>query len=245
VPLSSTVPPDPLAGLVAVPSVAAVVADVRTAVDGVLRLPVLRRRSADVSAESALRGAWASAVMASATTPLEDLRAGDTSDPIVAGALRAYGALGSLTDVWTRAPAQALARLHSLAAAELVGADRLGRPAGGPEVSERLALLSRTLTGSSAPAVVAAAVVVGEILALDAFAPVSPVVAWAAARLTVVERALDPKALTIPEVGALDVPAPVDAYRGGDAAALVSWVGAAFTRGALEATAICEALRRG
>ena len=90
----------------------------------------LRRRSADVSAESSLRGAWASAALSGADASLDDVRSGAAAqDPLVQGALRAHAAIPALADTWTRAPRQALARLHALAAADLVAdRDLLGRP---------------------------------------------------------------------------------------------------------------------
>jgi len=67
-------------------------------------------------------------------------------------------------------PAAALARLHALAAADLVDGEALGRPTG---PTERLDTLVEVLGATSAPAVVVAGVVHGELLSLDLFAPVS------------------------------------------------------------------------
>src|SRR4051794_35240838 len=112
---------DPLAPLLDLPGVADDVAAARTAVDGVLNHRALRRRSADVSAESSLRGAWISAQLSGANVALDDVRSGAAADdPVVQGALRAYAAIPALTDTWTRAPRQVLARLHTLGAADLV-----------------------------------------------------------------------------------------------------------------------------
>ena len=126
---------DPLAPLIDLEGVADGVAAARAAVDALLGNRALRRRSADVSAESSLRGAWASAVLAGADASLDDVRSGGSAgDPVVQGALRAQAAIPSLADTWTRAPRQALARLHALAAADLAGqrparpSDRRGRP---------------------------------------------------------------------------------------------------------------------
>ena len=65
----------------------------------------------------------------------------------------------------------------------------------------RLDTLARVLATTSAPAVVVAAVVHGELLGLDAFPPVSGLVARAAVRLTLIERGLDPRSLVIVEAG--------------------------------------------
>jgi hypothetical protein len=241
---------DPLAPLLDLPGVAEGVDSARSAVDALLTNRVLRRRSADVSAESALRGAWASAWLAGSQVPLDDVRSGAALDhPVVQGALRVQSAIGTLADTWTRAPRQALARLHALAAADLVDAALLGRPTGG---AERLDMLVDVLGATSAPAVVVAAVVHGEVLSLDAFAPVSGVVAMAAVRLTLVERGLDPKSLVVVEAGHRELrteyDASLDAYRDGTPAGLARWLGHcadAVVAGAREAMAICEAIARG
>jgi hypothetical protein len=239
---------DPLAPLLDLPGVTDGIQRARSAVDGLLANRVLRRRSADVSAESSLRGAWASAWLSGAEVDLGDVRSGGARDqPFVQGALRAQAAIGSLADTWTRAPRQALARLHALAAADLVDADLLGRPTGG---TDRIDTLVDVLSVTSAPAVVVAGVVHGELLALDAFAPVSGLVARAAVRLTLVERGLDPKSLVVVEAGHRELRAEYDtalaAY--GDGSGLARWLvhcADAVVAGARESTAICEAIARG
>lgn len=243
--------PDPLLPLLDLPGVPDGVAQARTAVDTLLGNRVLRRRSADVSAESSLRGAWASAVLSGSEVSFADVRAG-VDDPAVQGALRAQSAIGALADTWAHAPRQALARLHALAAADLLPAERLGRPAEGAERAERLDTLAAVLAATSVPAVVVAAVVHGEILGLDAFAPVSGIVARAAVRLTLVTRGLDPKSLTVVEAGHLelraDYEAALAAYRSATPDGVAEWLrhcAAAVAAGAVEATAICQALLRG
>ena len=245
---------DPLAPLLDLPGVGDGVAETRTAVDALLGHRVLRRRSVDVSMESSLRGAWASAQLAGASHSLDDVRSGAAStDPVVQGALRVQSAIGALADTWTRAPRQALARLHALAAADLISdPDRLGRPAPEPAVAQRLDTLAHVLAQTSAPAVVVAAIVHGELLSLDAFPPSSGVVARAAVRLTLVERGLDPKSLVVIEAGHRELRDDYDsalaAYRSGTPDGIASWVrhcADALVAGAREATAICEALLRG
>ncbi len=241
---------DPLAPLFDLPDVDGGVARARDAVDVLLGNRLLRRRSPDVSAESALRGAWASAWLAGREVPLADVRSGAAAgDPLVQGALRAQSAIGSLADVWTRAPRQSLARLHALAAADLVSADELGRPA--PGTARRLDTLAAVLAATSAPAPIVAAIVHGELLGLDAFAPVSGIVALAAVRLTLVERGLDPKSLVVVEVGhreaGADYPAALEAYRSGEPDGIARWLvhcADAIAGGAREARAICESMAR-
>lgn len=244
-------PADPLAPLLDLPGVADAVARTRTAVDALLGNRTLRRRSADVSAESALRGAWASAWLAGHEFPLDDVRSGVAAvDPVVQGALRAQSAIGGLADTWTRAPRQALARLHALAAADLAPSEELGRPR--PGSAERLDTLAAVLAATSAPAVVVAGVVHGEILGLDAFAPSSGVVARAAVRLTLVERGLDPKSLAVVEAGHRELgaayPEALAGYRTGTPEGVAGWLvhcADALVAGARETTAICEAIARG
>jgi hypothetical protein len=243
---------DPLAPLLELPGVAAGVTATRTAVDTLLGNRTLRRSSADVSAESSLRGAWASAWLAGAELPLAEVRSGAAAaDPIVQGALRVQAAIPGLADTWTRAPRQALARLHALAAADLVtDPDTLGRPAAG--AAPRLDILAAVLKATKAPAVVVAAIVHGELLGLDAFAPASGIVARVAVRLTLIDRGLDPKSLVVVEVGHRELRAGYDAalaaYRTGTADGIAKWIvhcADAVVAGALETTAICAAIARG
>ncbi|HEY0165726.1 MAG TPA: oxidoreductase [Jatrophihabitans sp.] len=243
---------DPLAPLLEMPGIADSVAVSRQAVDKLLGHRVLRRRSADVSAESLLRGAWASAALAGSAASLEEVRNGQADDPIVQGALRVSTELALLSGPWTSAQRQVLARLHALAATDLLPAEKLGRPRPDREVAHRLDTLAEVLAQTKAPAVVIAAIVQGEVLSLDAFAPASSVVARAAARLTLIERGLDPKSLVALEVGHLELAeqeqAALAGYRGGEPAGVVGWIehcSRAIQLGARESLAICEAIQRG
>jgi hypothetical protein len=246
------VPADPLVPLLELPGVADGVAATRQSVDRLLNNRTLRRRSADVSAESSLRGARAAAALSGVEVALEDLRSGvAVTDPVVQGALRAYAGIPALADTWAHAPRQALARLHALAAADLVGdRDLLGRPADG--AAERLDTLAAVLDATSAPAAVVAAIVHGELLSLDAFAPASGVVALAAVRLTLIDRGLDPKSLVVLEVGHRELgtayPDALAGYRSGTPEGIGTWLihcADAIVAGVAEATAMCEAIARG
>jgi predicted transcriptional regulator len=244
--------PEPLAPLLELPGVAEAVTASRQAVDKLLGHRVLRRRSSDVSAESLLRGAWASAALAGSPAGLEEVRAGKADDPIAQGALRVSTELATLAGTWTGAQRQALARLHALAATDLLPAERLGRPRPDREVAHRLDTLAEVLARTKAPAVVIAAIVQGEVLSLDAFTPASGVVARAAARLTLIDRGLDPKSLVALEVGHLELAeqeqAALAEYRGGEPAGVVGWIehcGRAIELGVRESLAICEAIQRG
>ncbi|MBY3553273.1 oxidoreductase [Modestobacter lapidis] len=244
--------PDPLAPLLDLPGVRDAAEEARAAVDRLLAHRVLRRESAGVSAESALRGARASAALDGVDRPLADVRGGAVEDPIVQGALRVSAGLGSMVETWDRAPGQVLARLHVLAATDLVDPAELGRPAG--QAGARLAGLFAVITATTTvPAVVLAAVVHGELAALAPFGSADGVVARAAGRLTGIARGLDPKAVSVPEVGFTELGAPayvaaLDGYRSGSSAGLAGWLvhcSRATAHGALEGLAICESLLRG
>jgi hypothetical protein len=270
------------------------VAEARGAVDRLLGHRILRRRSAEVSAESALRGARASAALEGVSLPLEELRdaagslveaaaregapqeSGDRTaagpgvgDPVVQGALRVSAEIGSLSETWRQAPRQVLARLHVLAAADAARPDDLGRPRAegqeaedplelGPppapvEVAARLdGLVSLLTRPTKAPALVVGAIVHGELLALRPFGWGDGMVARAAQRLTFVERGLDPKSLTAPEVGhaelAEDYAEALRAYMSGSPEGVSRWVrhcANAVTVAARDSLAICEAFMRG
>jgi hypothetical protein len=228
--------PDPLAALTELPGVFEATEAARGAVDALLRDLMgadLRRRGPEVSAEALRRGAWASAVLEGATGLLADFRPplGDDRDGAIGrGALRVTGELGPLVPVWERAPLQALARLHTLAATELQPGAELGRPRPDPEVSVRLAGLADVLAlPTSAPAVVVAAVVHGEVLAVAPFAWGSGLVARAAARLVLLSRGLDPRAASIPEAGILELGPEgyreaLDRYRSGTPDGVADWL---------------------
>jgi hypothetical protein len=244
--------PDPLAPLLDLPGVRAAADDARAGVDRLLAHRVLRRESAGVSTESALRGARASAALDGVDVPLAELRAGRVDDPLVQGALRVSAALGSMTDTWGRAPGQVLARLHVLAAADLAEPAGLGRP--GPHAGPRLAGLLGLVTGTTiVPAVLVAALVHGEVAALAPFGTADNLVARAAARLTGVTRGLDPKAVSVPEVGFAELgreayASALGGYASGSPTGVAGWLVhccRAVGLGAVEGLAICESLLRG
>ena len=259
---------DPLAPLLELPGVPDAVDAARAAVDEVYRHPANRRGWPTTAAEATVRAARASAALDGGAAALS--ADGVVRDPVLAGALRAAEALGGLLGAWQRAPLQALARLHVLAASDIVpDSDALGRPrpVGAPyddplelgaapdplEVAARLDGLARVLTaGTSAPAVVVAAVVHGELMALRPFGTADGLVARAAARLVLVDRGLDPKAVSAPEVGHAelhhDYPEALHAYVSGGPAGVARWIvhcAQAVSLGAREGLAVCEAIRRG
>ena len=282
-----------LAALQDLPGVDDAVRAARAGVDRLLSHRMLRRRSAEVTAESALRGARASAALAGARITLPELRrqlesggvgssAGGVDGAhgagrLVAGAVRLYADLGTLRGPWEHAPRQVLARMHVLAAKGRLDDDLLGRPRdagvtgrsddpGDPDdrldlgplpapavVASRLDDLSRLLLAPSrTSAIVLSAVVHAELLALRPFPEASGLIARAAGRLVLVSRGLDPKSVSVPEVGHLELEADYGAcaraYVGGTPEGVARWVAhcaRAVELGAQEAVAVCEAMMRG
>src|SRR4051794_9211060 len=123
---------DPLADVAALPGVGPAADEARAQVDLLRGHQVLRRRAADVAAETALRGARASAALDGVVWTLEEVRAVDRrrrpGAGVVYGALRAVAAVAELSHPFERAPRQVLARLHALAGAGLGSEESLGRP---------------------------------------------------------------------------------------------------------------------
>lgn len=194
-----------LAPLLDLPDVAPALTAARQAVDAALSHRALRRSGGPLAGEVGLRSAVASAELEGHGYGLEDIRAGTITDPVVQGALRVSAALDGLAVRWLAAPRQVLARLHVLAARGCAGVDEqsLGRPVASAEVAARLDALCELLVtpGGGVPALLRAAVVHGELLALRPFAGPSGVVSRAAARLTLIAEGLDPRGLIAPEVG--------------------------------------------
>jgi hypothetical protein len=130
---------DPLAPLMELPGVAAASDQAREALGRAHRHRANLRRWPVTAAEAALRSARASAVLDGGGGKLEDhIDVSAIGDPVFTGALRVAQALEggetNLVGVWQRAPLQALARLHMLAAADRTDENQLGRPRADAEV---------------------------------------------------------------------------------------------------------------
>ncbi|MFF5448920.1 oxidoreductase [Streptomyces sp. NPDC012888] len=266
---------DPLAALAGLPGVADSVESVRKAVDRVYGHRVMRRRSTEVSSEAALRGARGSAALSGADWALEEVRRRtdfglEPEARTVGAALRLTAEAGQLLSIWRQSPLRVLARLHLVAAGSAVPGDAVGRPrragetvdeplVGLPlpsaeEVAGRLDGLSRlVIAGGSAPALVTAAVVHGELLALRPFGSYNGVVARAAERIVLINSGLDPKAICPAEVGHAELGAEaylaaLEGYVSGTPEGVAGWIahcGRAVELGVRESTAVCEALQRG
>ncbi|ORV86079.1 oxidoreductase [Mycobacterium interjectum] len=246
---------DPLAPLLELPGVAEASDRARDALGRAHRHPANLRRWPVTAAEAALRAARASSVLDGGPVRLDDLAdAAQVSEPVFGGALRVAqeleGGGGPLIGIWQRAPLQALARLHVLAAADQVDDDRLGRPRPDADVGPRLELLAGLVTGrTSAPAPVVAAVAHGELLTLKPFGSADGVVARAVSRLVTIASGLDPHGLGVPEVSWMRQPADYRDAACGFADGTAEGVGAwlvlccrALQAGAQEALSIAEAL---
>ncbi|MFF9814252.1 oxidoreductase [Streptomyces sp. NPDC014006] len=264
---------DPLAALGDLPGVAESVESVRKAVDRVYGHRIMRRRSPAITSEAALRGARGSAALSGADWALEEVRrrtdfGGDDEARMVGAALRLTAEAGQLLSIWRQSPLRVLARLHLVAAAS--DDDRVGRPRqavegvdeplvelalpSAAEVSGRLeGLADLIIKGSSAPALVTAAVVHGELLALRPFTSHNGLVARTAERIVLIGSGLDPKAICPAEVGHAELGrasylAALDGYVSGTPDGMAAWIahcGRAVELGARESTAVCEALQRG
>jgi len=219
--------------------------------------PALRRRIPEAAAESRVRGAAASAELEGAALPVDLVRdvmrgaASWPSDPdpverVVRGVVAATAETEHVRAIVLSAPMQALARLHTVAAAGLVPDDALGRPRRdgedcaeltdlGPappadQVAVRLrSVVDVLLATSRLPVVVAAAVVHAELATVRPFARGNGVVARALDRAVVHAGGLDPTGVAVTEAGhaAKDGPGYVGAlaaYGRGDAAGVGLWV---------------------
>lgn len=198
----------------------------------------LRRSTPEATGESLLRGASATAAIEGSLYDVEALKAGE-GDATARGAVLLSTELLGLAPVWTRAPLQAIARIHALAAAGNASESDLGRPTN-PAGAERLNLLSRLLgRPTEAPGLVVAALVHAEIAVSGAFVSHNGVVARAAERLVLVSKGVDPASVLVPEAGhAAEIEgyrSALAAYEKGDADGIHQWLmyaSQAFSRAA-------------
>lgn len=244
---------DPLAPLRKLPGVQDAADSVRKAVDRIYGHRVMRRRSSEVSAEAALRGARGSAALEGADWALEEMRrrtdfAAEGEPRTVGAALRATAESGQLLDVWRQSPLRVLARLHLVVAGggapdETVGRPRLdSEPVTGPgfgqepppqasEVAARLdALAQIVVAGSEVPALVLASVVHGELATLRPFGSYNGLVARAAQRIVLVAGGLDPKSICPAETGHAELgrqayEQALGAYASGTPEGMAAWIG--------------------
>lgn len=241
----------------------------------------LRRRIPEAAAESRVRGAWASGELDGARLSVDivrDLMRGavtwhESPDPVeqvMRGVIAATAETERLGHVMLTAPMQALARLHTAAAAGLVPDSELGRPrldgedcrefveigaapsaaAARARLQHVVAVLAQT---RSLPVPVVAALVHAEIVTARPFTRGNGVVARAAERAIVQAGGLDPTGVAVTEAGHGTGGGPaylggLSAYTRGDAAGVGLWVTHccdAIVAGAAEGQRIADAVLAG
>jgi hypothetical protein len=191
--------------------------------------PALRRRMAEAAVESRVRGAVASASLEGAVAPAHAVREvlcgarswaldPDPVEQVLRGVVAATVDTERLDSVLLRSPRQALARLHSLAAAAVVPPEALGRPRVpgedaveladlGPapaavEATARLdAVVKAVLATPRLPVLVVSAVVHAEVMTARPFLRGNGVVARAVDRALVRGGGLDPTGVAVTEAG--------------------------------------------
>lgn len=190
----------------------------RKRVDELLWNRALASKAQDLAKLTSVRCAQGSAAIEGIDISVTAWSSGDAFDdsPIghaAAGIWRVEKDLRTLLPIWATAPIQALARMHSLLARDHIPEDQLGRPRSENEADDPLRLKSLPDAGSvklrlsamagfasaepEVPAVVEAAVVHGELMALRPFTWGSGPVARAAFRLVLAHRGLDPDLLVM------------------------------------------------
>ncbi len=229
---------DPLARLAALDGVSSAMAAARDGIDALLRDRGLRRTTPDLTAESLLRGAHASAVLEGSDSPLDAVRA-DGGGPMSQSAVRLSAELLSLVPTLKTSPLQALARLHTLAGKGVVDDEDLGRPRDAEAAARLRALAASVSTPTEAPALLVAAVAHAEIASAAPFVSHNGLVARAVERLLLVARGVDPTSLIVPEAGHLalrrEYESNLRGYAEGGAAGVHGWLlyaAEAFAKGA-------------
>ncbi len=209
--------PDPLADLARLEGVPSALASARDAVDAVLRDRGRRQLSAETQAQARVAAARASAEL--------------TGDPEtwLVGSLRLVAELSALAPLIRVAPAQVLARTHTLLARGVLADADLGRTDVTPGREARLAGLVELLTGpTAAPSMLVAAVAHAELVAIRPFGAASDLVARAVERLVLVQAGIDPQAVVAVEAGHLAsgtvYRSRLAAYEEGTVAGVGAWV---------------------
>ncbi|KRB76191.1 oxidoreductase [Nocardioides sp. Root190] len=193
---------DPHAWLISLEGVPSGFAGTRDGIDVMLRDRGLRRTSPELTAESLLRGAHASAVLEGSSSTLAEVRAGE-GDEIAADAVRLSAELLSLVPVLRRQPLQAFARMHAVAARGVLPDEMLGRPRDGESASSLRGIAELVTAPTEAPALAVAAVVHAEFVTAAPFGSHNGIVARAAERLLLVAKGVDEKSLIVPEAAHL------------------------------------------
>lgn len=207
---------DPLAALARLEGVPSAVAAATAAVDVTLTDRGRRAVTPEVSASAR----WASARANADLT--------DDPERWFPGALRASAEIDDLARLLLLAPAQALARTHSVIARGALADDDLGRVRASAEVVDRIRALGELiLDRGPAPALVLAAVVHAELATLAPFVDGNDVVARTVEHALLVGTGLDPGALVVVEAGhlaAVNYHSLLQDYASGSVPAVRAWL---------------------
>lgn len=229
---------DPLAWLTDLEGVRSAYAGTRDGIDVMLRDRGLRRTTPEMTAESLLRGAHASAVLEGSGATLEEVRAG-TADEVAADAVRLSASMLALAPLIKTAPLQAIARLHTVVGSAALPDEQLGRPRDAASADRLRGVAELLLSGTEAPALLVAAIAHADVATAAPFASHNGIVARALERLVLVARGVDAKSLVVPEAGHLTHRAAYEsnlrAYADGGPSGVHAWAlyGAeAFSAGA-------------
>lgn len=269
-----------LTRLLALPGVADAVDTAREACTQLRWHAALRRRVPEVSAESRVRGARASAFLDGAEFPVafvRDVVRGATelskdgpAERVLHGAIQATAATEQLRSVVLTAPAQALARLHMAAAAELAAPDELGRPrlpgetaaeltdlGVAPEAIEAAARLrgvqDLVTSAKGEPGILVAAIAHAEIASARPFVRGNALVARAFERLLLQVLGVEPTGSVVVEAGysrqgAVAYQGALAAYSTGRGEGVALWLrhyAEAIVAGVAEANQIADAVLAG
>jgi hypothetical protein len=199
----------------------------RDGIDALLRDRGLRRTTPEMTAESLLRGAHASAVLEGSSSSLAEVREG-RSDEVAQAALRISTELLALAPTLAHSPLQVLARLHSVAAAGSLPMERLGRPRDGDAVIRLRGVAGVLQAPPDVPGLLVGALAHAELATAGPFASHNGLVARAVERLVLVARGVDEKSLVVPEAGHLELRAAYESnlggYRDGGRAGVHAWL---------------------
>lgn len=269
-----------LTRLTALPGVAGAIDAARDACTQLRWHGALRRRVPEVAAESRVRGARASAFLEGAEFPVDlvrDVIRGATplshdgpEERVLHGAIQATSVTEQLASVVLSAPAQALARLHTAAAADLAGAEQLGRPRLAAETASELrdlgavpdaaagrvrlrGVIELIANSKDEPGILVAAIAHAEIASARPFVHGNAVVARALERLLLQVLGVEPTGAIVSEAGysrqgAVAYQGALAAYTTGSPEGVALWLrhyAEAVVAGVAEATSIADAVLAG
>ncbi|WP_246104628.1 Fic family protein [Rudaeicoccus suwonensis] len=273
--------PDALQSLHDLPGVADAVTQAREACTALRWHNALRRRIPEVAAESRVRGARWTAALDGADYPVDivrDVMRGaldlpDASAPMeqtLRGAVQVTAETESVAGVVRMSPAQALARLHTAAAAQWLDLDAVARPRRPGESAAELQVLGTApdaeeaaarmravvdlIAGStSAPGLLVGAIAHAEIATARPFVAGNGLVARALERSLITATGLDPTGSVVVEAGhgvrgVADYQGALAAYSTGTTDGVRLWLihcAEAVVAGAGEAQRICDSVLAG